>query len=120
MFEHQYLVGSGQRNRSARSAFPDNAGDHRHAQLQAFFGRAGNRLGLPAFFCLHSGKGTRRIDERNDGKAKTIGQFHKADRFAIAFGLTHAEIMAKAAFGIIALFMPDQHHAPVAHASQPT
>ena len=66
------------------------------------------------------GKGARRIDQRHHRQAEAVGQLHQADRLAIALGLGHAEIMLQPARGIVALFVPDQHHRrPSIRASPP-
>ena len=120
MFEHQHAIGRGQRDRAPRPAFADHRRDHRHAQRQALLGRSRDRLGLPALLGLHPRKRARRIDQGYHRHIEAVGEPHQADRLAIALGLGHPEIMLEPRRGVVAFFMPDQHHPAAVDFGQPT
>ncbi len=83
--------------------------NQRHADLQAFLGRAGDRLGLAAFLGALAGIGAGRIDEGDHRQVEAVRHLHQPHGLAIALGTGHAEIALDAAAGIVALFMADHH-----------
>src|SRR5690606_18546220 len=91
----------------------------RRFDAQAGFNRAGNGLGLTAFFGADAGIGARRVDQRNDGQAKMFGHVHQALGLAVALGSRHAEIVPDAAFGIAAFFMTENDAGAAAETPEP-
>ena len=106
------------RDRAARPALADDRGDQRHAEREAFLGRAGDRLGLAALLGLDPGKGAGRVDQGHHRQAEPVGQLHQPDRLAIALGLGHAEIVLEPGGGVVAFLMADQHHPAAADPRQ--
>ena len=74
---------------------------------------------MAALLRLHAGKGAGGIDEGHHRQPEALRQPHQADRLAIALGLGHAEIVADARRGIVALFVPDHHHAAAVDEAEP-
>ncbi len=109
MFQHRHAIGGGEGYGSAGAALTDDHGDHGNADLQAFLGRPRDGLRLAAFLGALAGVGARRVHERDDRQAETVGEVHQADCLAIAFGTGHAEIVVDARLGVVALFMAHDH-----------
>ena len=109
MFEHRNAVGSCKGDGATRAPFADDHGNQRHADLQAHFGRAGNCLGLAAFFCALAGVGTGGVDQRDDRQSKTTGHFHQSNGLAVTFGARHAKVVVDARFGVMTFLMPNHH-----------
>ena len=118
MFQHCDAVGRGKGHRPARAAFADDHGYQRHADLQAGLGRAGDRLGLAAFFRALAGIGPGGVDQCHHGQVELVGHLHQAHGLAVAFGARHAEIAFDPAFGVVALFMADDHDGRVVEPGQ--
>src|SRR5438552_681297 len=58
------------------------------------------------------------VHRRDHGNAEAVRHLHQADGLSIAFGTRHAEIVFEAAFGVGALFMPDDADAFAAKAAE--
>ena len=114
MFQHRHPVGRRERDRAARPALADDDADERHPDLQAFLGRARDRLALPAFLGALAGIGAGGVHQRDDRQAEAVGHVHQADRLAVALGAGHAEVAEDARLGVVALFVADHHHRLIA------
>jgi hypothetical protein len=119
VLEHQDPVGGGDGDGAARAPFPDDGGDHRHAEREAGLGRAGDRFRLAALLGLDSREGAGRVDQADDGQAEAVGELHQADGLAIAFRLGHAEIVGEPAGRVVAFLMADQHDLAAAQPAEP-
>ena len=86
--------------------------------LQAFFGGAGDGLGLAAFLGPLAGIGPGGVDQGDDRQVELVGQIHQPHGFAIALGPGHAEIAFDAGLGVMAFFVADNHHWLVVEAGQ--
>ena len=71
-------------------------------------------FGLAALFRAKAGIGAGQIDEADDGAAELLGNFHAAQRLAIAFGMGHAEVALDAFLGGAAFAVADHQHFVVA------
>src|SRR5213593_902297 len=67
-----------------------------------------NRLGLPALFGIDAGVCARSIDERENGPAEFLCDFHDAKRLTIAFGFRHAEVAIQLLLRIASFLLADQ------------
>ena len=100
------------------AALADDDRDERHADLQAFLGRAGDRLGLAALLRTLAGVGAGRVDERDDREREAVGEVHEPDRLAVALGAGHAEVAGDARAGVVALLVADHHHGAAVEAGE--
>ena len=119
MFQHGDAVCRGKGHRAARPALAHHDGQKRHANLKAFGGGPGNRLGLTTLFRALAGIGAGGVDQRDDGQVKPVGHIHQPHGLAIAFGPRHAEIPLDAGFGVMALFMADHDDRLIVEPCQP-
>ena len=71
---------------------------------------AGNGLALATFLGILAGIGAGGVNEGDDGPAKFFGLLHQAQRFAVALGPGHTEIVFKILFQAAALAVPQNSH----------
>ena len=64
---------------------------------------------LSPLFSGQAGIGAGGVDEDRTGNLNFAARRMQAHRFAVAFGVRHAEISLDAAFGITTLFLTDDH-----------
>jgi hypothetical protein len=120
VFEHRDTVGGGEGHGAAGATFANHDRDQRHADLEAFLGRAGDGFGLAAFFGPFAGVCTGSVDKGDDRQAELVGHLHQANRLAIAFGAGHAEVAFDTALGVVALFVADYHDGLVVETGEAT
>ena len=78
----------------------------------------GDGFSLTSLFSVDPRVRTGSINERHDGTAELLGNFHDAQRLAVAFGLWHPEIAIQLLLGIPSLLMTDQAHRRVAEKAE--
>ena len=96
ILKHHHDVGHGNRERAARSAFTDHAGDDGNPKPRHFKEIAADGLGLTALLGIDAGIRTRRIDKGDDRKIKLLGKLHEPQGLSVPLGLCHAEIALRA------------------------
>ena len=74
---------------------------------------------MTTFLGAFSGKGAGGVDQGDNRQAKTVGQIHQTNGFAIAFRPRHTKIASNAGLGIVAFFMANNHNRTVSQTSQP-
>ena len=120
VFQHQRAIAHADSQRAAGAAFADHGTDDRHFQFGHFQQVAGDRLGLAALFGIDPGPGAGGVDKGQQWQLEALGQFHQAQRLAIALGARHAEVAPDLGLGVAALLMADDHDAAAVDAGQTT
>src|SRR5690606_14958221 len=106
------------RRSSDLAAFTDDDRNDRNAQPQALCRRAGNGFGLTAFLGADAWISACGIDEGDERELETVGHFHDADSFAIAFRTGRAEIVLQARLGVGTFFLPDDRYGLTVEATE--
>ena len=96
VLKHDERVAHGNGESSAGAAFADDRGDHGNAQFGKLIDVAADGFGLIALFRVNAGIGARGVDEREDRQTELFGKLHQTQSLAVAFGLGHAEVAARA------------------------
>ena len=96
--------------RAARAAFSGDGDQDGHGKARHFAQVVSDGFGLAALFGVHAGICAGRIHEDEDGAVEFRGELHRAQGFAIAFGLGLAEIAREALLGVAAFLAADDHY----------
>jgi hypothetical protein len=110
ILQNQHAIRYSQRQRAPRSAFAADHRDRRHPQPRHFQQIARNRLGLAPLLRSQTRKRSRQIDEADHWPPKLLGNLHRPERLAIAFGMRHSEVTPHAILRRSALAVADHQH----------
>ena len=80
-----------------------------HAEAHAGIGAPRDGLGLASLLGADAGIGACRVDQAHHRQREAVGHLHQPLRLAVALRPRHAEIVLDPAFGVGALFVPDDH-----------
>ena len=118
VLKHHHGVGDGDRERAARAALANHAGDDRHVEGGHRVDVVADGLGLAALLGVDAGIGARGIDEGDDGQAELLGELHEAQGLPVALGTGHAEVAAGALAQRAALLVADHDDVHVGEAGE--
>ena len=110
VFEHEDLIGDGNRERSTGVTLTGDDRDDRHMQAAHGCEIPCDGLPLSVLLCLHARIGTRRIDEGDDRTAELLGLLHEAECLTIALRTRHTEIEADVLFHRATLAVTEDGH----------
>ena len=110
VLQHVHPVGNAERECAARAAFANDGRDDRRFQPAHLEQVARNRLALPALLRAQAGPRSRRVDERQHGHVKLLGQLHQAERLSVTLRMRHPEIALEILLGVAATLVPNHHH----------
>src|SRR6266849_2392634 len=88
----------------------DLHGDGRGFGFGGFAQVASDGFALAALFGVNAGIGARGVNESKNRAAEFCGEFHDAERFAVAFGLRLAEIAVDALLGVASFLVADDSY----------